>query len=37
MPPGGGTSSAIASWVESTFASRTVAGVTLYDLTGGVR
>ena len=33
--PGGGsgTSSAIASWVESTFTSTTVGGVTVYDLT----
>jgi 4-amino-4-deoxy-L-arabinose transferase-like glycosyltransferase len=37
MSPGGGTSSAIASWVESMSPSRTVAGVTLYDLSGGVR
>jgi hypothetical protein len=33
--PGGGagTSSAIASWVAETFASSTVGGVTVYDLT----
>jgi hypothetical protein len=36
--PGGnsqGTSSAIASWVSSTFTAQTVDGVTVYDLSGG--
>ena len=32
---GGSTSSAIASWVESTFTAQTVDGVTVYDLTTG--
>jgi 4-amino-4-deoxy-L-arabinose transferase-like glycosyltransferase len=32
---GSGTSSAISSWVEANFASTTVGGVTLYDLSGG--
>ena len=32
---GGGTSSAIASWVENSFTATTVDGVTLYDLSGG--
>jgi hypothetical protein len=31
----GGTSSQIASWVESTFTAKTVDGVTVYDLTVG--
>ncbi|WP_019143422.1 ArnT family glycosyltransferase [Aeromicrobium massiliense] len=34
---GSGTSEQISSWVEETFASRTVDGVTLYDLSEGVR
>ncbi len=34
---GGSTSSAIASWVSSTFTADTVDGVTVYDLSGGVR
>lgn len=37
MSPGGSTSSAITSWVTSTFTSATVSGVTLYDLSGGVK
>ena len=37
MGAGGGTSSAISSWVESTFTSTTVDGVTLYDLSTGVQ
>ncbi|KQY60769.1 glycosyl transferase [Aeromicrobium sp. Root495] len=35
--PGGDTSSAITSWVEETFESTTVDGVTLYDLSSGVQ
>ena len=35
MGPGGGTSSAIATWVAATFPTVTVDGVTLYDLSGG--
>jgi hypothetical protein len=37
MNPGGSTSSAISSWVESTFTATTVDGVTIYDLASGVR
>jgi len=37
MSPGGGTSSQITSWVESTFTAKTVDGVTVYDLSGGVK
>ncbi|NUS51282.1 MAG: glycosyltransferase family 39 protein [Nocardioidaceae bacterium] len=37
MNPGGGTSSAITSWVESTFTATSVDGVTVYDLSGGVQ
>jgi 4-amino-4-deoxy-L-arabinose transferase-like glycosyltransferase len=37
MSPSGGTSSQITSWVESTFTAKTVDGVTVYDLSGGVR
>ncbi len=37
MNAGGSTSSAITSWVTSTFTARTVDGVTIYDLSGGVR
>ncbi|MEH3034025.1 MAG: glycosyltransferase family 39 protein [Aeromicrobium erythreum] len=33
--PGGGTTSAIQSWVEASFTARTVDGVTLYDLSTG--
>lgn len=35
--PGGNTSSAIASWVATNFTATTVSGVTLYDLSGGIR
>ncbi|RYJ06919.1 MAG: glycosyl transferase, partial [Actinomycetales bacterium] len=35
--PGGDTSSAISSWVQDTFESTTVDGVTLYDLSSGVQ
>ena len=38
--PGGGssgTSSQISSWVEANFTATTVDGVTIYDLSGGVR
>jgi hypothetical protein len=35
-PGGSGTSGEIATWVESTFTSTTVGGVTLYDLTSPV-
>jgi 4-amino-4-deoxy-L-arabinose transferase-like glycosyltransferase len=34
---GGSTGSAITSWVRSTFTARTVDGVTIYDLSGGVK
>ena len=34
---GGSTSSAIATWVEATFTAQTVDGVTVYDLSAGVR
>jgi hypothetical protein len=34
---GNGTSSQISEWVTSTFPARTVDGVTLYDLSGGIR
>jgi hypothetical protein len=34
---GSSSSSAIASWVESTFTAQTVDGVTLYDLTTGAK
>jgi 4-amino-4-deoxy-L-arabinose transferase-like glycosyltransferase len=34
---GGSTSSALASWEEQHFAGRTVDGVTVYDLSGGIR
>src|SRR4051794_4167453 len=37
MSAGGSTSSAISSWVQANFTARTVDGVTLYDLSGGVR
>jgi 4-amino-4-deoxy-L-arabinose transferase-like glycosyltransferase len=37
MSPGGGTASQITSWVESTFTAKTVDGVTVYDLSGGVK
>jgi len=37
MSPGGGTSNQITSWVESTFTAKTVDGVTVYDLSGGVK
>jgi 4-amino-4-deoxy-L-arabinose transferase-like glycosyltransferase len=35
--PGGTGSSAITSWVESNFTARTVDGITLYDLSGGIK
>jgi 4-amino-4-deoxy-L-arabinose transferase-like glycosyltransferase len=34
---GGSTSSQITSWVEASFTARTVGGVTVYDLSGGVQ
>ncbi|HET9761138.1 MAG TPA: hypothetical protein VFP51_15395, partial [Nocardioidaceae bacterium] len=34
---GSGTGSAIASWVAASFTATTVDGVTIYDLSGGVR
>jgi 4-amino-4-deoxy-L-arabinose transferase-like glycosyltransferase len=37
MSAGGSTSSAISAWVKATFTARTVDGVTLYDLSAGVR
>jgi len=37
MSPRGAGSSEIASWVASTFTAKTVDGVTIYDLSGGVR
>jgi 4-amino-4-deoxy-L-arabinose transferase-like glycosyltransferase len=37
MSAGGSSSSAIASWVQSSFAAKTVDGVTLYDLSGGAK
>jgi len=37
MGAGGGTSSDITAWVEETFTAQTVDGVTLYDLSGGLR
>jgi hypothetical protein len=37
MSAGGSTSSSISSWVRSTFTARSVDGVTLYDLSAGVR
>jgi 4-amino-4-deoxy-L-arabinose transferase-like glycosyltransferase len=37
MSAGGSTSSAISSWVSATFTATTVGGVTVYDLSGGVR
>jgi hypothetical protein len=35
LAPGGGTSSAISTWVAGHFTASTVGGVTLYDLSGG--
>jgi hypothetical protein len=37
MSAGGSTSSQISSWVEANFTAKTVDGVTVYDLSGGVR
>jgi hypothetical protein len=37
LSAGGSTSSSITSWVQANFTARTVDGVTLYDLSGGVR
>jgi 4-amino-4-deoxy-L-arabinose transferase-like glycosyltransferase len=37
MSPGGQSSSAIAAWVAANFAAKTVDGVTLYDLSGGLK
>jgi hypothetical protein len=37
MGAGGSTSSDIATWVSENFESQTVDGVTVYDLSGGVR
>ncbi|MGZ8769157.1 mannosyltransferase YkcB-related protein, partial [Aeromicrobium sp.] len=34
--PSGGSSSAISDWVAANFTARTVDGVTLYDLSGGI-
>ena len=35
--PGGNGSSAITQWVEANFTAKTVSGVTLYDLSGGIK
>jgi hypothetical protein len=35
--PGGNGSSSITQWVEANFTAKTVSGVTLYDLSGGIR
>ncbi|MCD9197089.1 glycosyltransferase family 39 protein [Aeromicrobium wangtongii] len=35
--PGGGTSSQISTWVSENFTAQTVDGVTIYDLSGGIR
>jgi 4-amino-4-deoxy-L-arabinose transferase-like glycosyltransferase len=37
MSAGGSTSAQITSWVKATFTAKTVDGVTVYDLSGGVR
>ncbi len=37
MSPSGSTSTSITSWVEASFTATTVDGVTVYDLSGGVR
>ena len=37
MGPGGGTSTEISAWIEENFAAQTVDGVTIYDLSTGVR
>ena len=37
MSAGSSTSSSITSWVKATFTAKTVDGVTVYDLSGGVK
>jgi hypothetical protein len=37
MSPGGQSSSGIAAWVAANFTAKTVDGVTLYDLSGGLK